>query len=221
MGVDLSGGSSSSTPKSPVSWLEALENGAQGLGQSFGTLLEKFFGERIEPIRDGQLDLMDRADLLSPLLDYGSTYLARRQTGNGVLDLSSQIGPMRGCRVSGSGIQLLDKGLWDIRFHQIVSYDLNIFSQAVEYTLQVITPSGEVFSQQSTFVEDQGANTHVIVSSVVVPEPGYRVQVRVSRTSGAREHLRGPKNSRLVVQHISRETHGQWGSGSEDSDSLG
>ena len=176
-------------------------------------------GRAAKEIRDGQLELNGRTDLLSPLLDYGSCFAPDDNTrlhGSGYINFSRQIGPMRGCRVEGDRLVLEDKGLWDIRAH--VSMDA-LFSVAKDYaliSLRVFRPDGSPYSEQISAIGEVQTTSTTIVSSVVVPEPGYYIRVYVNQSSRNRGILAGPSWSRLTAQHISRDTK-VGGTGTEHS----
>lgn len=187
-------------------------------GTAFGRITHE-----MQYFRDGQEDLAGRADLLSPLLDYGSAYVNpnNRVHGTGYAVFSEQIGPMRGCELiadTQGGIRLLDKGLWDIRVHLTADGILQISSNGpFRFELRVFSPAGDMFSRQVFNGNDIDPLTGTIVSSVVVPETRYRVRVYVTKMSSARGILGGPAWSRLAVQHIAREVDGAWGKGNEES----
>ena len=162
-------------------------------------------------------------NLLSPLLDYGSCYVNpnNRVHGTGWAVFSEQIGPMRGCEMitdSQGGIRLLDKGLWDIRLHLSADafFQLPTQTMNVRIELRVYSPDGGLYSVQAAASDGEPLLTQTIVSSVVVPDSGYRVRVYVTRMFSGRGILGGPKWSRLTVQHISRDVSG--GTGGESSD---
>ena len=161
--------------------------------------------------------------LLSPLLDYGSCYVNpnNRVHGTGWAVFSEQIGPMRGCEMitdSQGGIRLLDKGLWDIRLHLTADafFQLPTQTMNVRIELRVYSPDGGLYSVQSAADFTEEVLTQTIVSSVVVPDSGYRVRVYVTKMFSGRGILGGPKWSRLTVQHISRDV--SYGTGGESSD---
>ncbi|WP_156968687.1 hypothetical protein [Corynebacterium freneyi] len=176
-----------------------------------------------DAFQDGQLALKNRLDLLSPLLDYGSAYMDAQggflQFGNnhGVMPFNNQIGPMRGCELHDNGIRLLAAGLWDVRCQMAFSGNtLGVGNGTVEWYIRVYRPDGVLFSQQVGIEANVWTKTSTIVSSVVVPEPGYVVKVEVKWIHGSRKLLGGPTNNRLVVQHISNRT-GVGGTGAENS----
>ena len=161
-------------------------------------------------------------NLLSPLLDYGSCYVNpdNRLHGTGWAVFSEQIGPIRGCETiadSQGGIRLLDKGLWDIRLHLTADgfFSLPTQTTGVRIELRVYSPDGGLYSVQASANNDENPATQTIVSSVVVPDSGYRVRVYVTKMYSGRGILGGPKWSRLTVQHISRDVSG--GTGAESS----
>lgn len=207
----------------------ALAQGFQNVVNGIGDALRGIFsaggifskiGRAGQEFRDGQEDLKNRQDLLSPLLDYGSAYLPTSQTGKGKLRLNQQLGPARGVRIlRDGGMQLLDKGLWDIRLHLTISWVV-ILSDGVAITLRVYSPSGNLYSQQTSQQKTSATHSHTIVMSVVVPAPNYKVEVWVDDLAGTREIPQGPRWSRLVAQHISREVDGGWNRGNENSSSL-
>lgn len=176
-----------------------------------------------EAFEDGQTALKNRLDLLSPLLDYGSAYMDAQggflQFGNnhGVMPFSNQIGPMRNCELHDNGIRLLAAGLWDVRCQMAYGNNaLGVGNGTVEWYVRVYRPDGTLFSEQVGLEANVWTKTSTIVSSVVVPDAGYVVKVEVSWIHGSRKLLGGPRNNRLVVQHISNKV-GVGGTGSEGS----
>lgn len=176
-----------------------------------------------DAFRDGQLALNNRVDLLSPLVDYGSAYMETMggflQFGNnyGPMVFNRQIGPMRNCELRDGGILLKDAGLWDV--HAQLTFGgnaLNVGSGRVDWSIRVYRPDGSRFSEQRGRVWNTRLVTSLIISSVVVPAPGYLVKVEIDWIHGSRELPGGPANTRLRVQHISRRTD-VGGTGSEDS----
>lgn len=193
------------------------------LQQVFAGLRPPGWEKVAEAFVDGQLALKNRLDLLSPLLDYGSAYMDSQggflQFGNnsGVMPFANQIGPMRGCELHNNGIRLLEAGLWDIRCQMAYGNNaLGVGNGTVEWFIRVYKPDGTLFSEQIGLEANVWTKTSTIVSSVVVPEPGYTVRVEVAWIHGSRRLLGGPRNNRLVVQHISNKV-GVGGTGSEGS----
>lgn len=176
-----------------------------------------------EAFVDGQLALKNTLELLSPLLDYGSAYMDAKggflQFGNnhGVMPFTRPIGEMQGCELHDNGIRLLSAGLWDIRCQMAYGNNaLGVGNGTVEWFVRVYRPDGTLYSEQIGLEANPWAKSSLIVSSVVVPDSGYVVKIEVSWIHGSRKLLGGPRNNRLVVQHISNKV-GVGSTGSEDS----
>lgn len=200
--------------------LNGLKNGLlDGIANALKGIALPGFGAVAQAARDGQQDLNDRTDLLSPLLDYGSCYM-RSVSGwgsLGILPFDQQLGPMRGCELHKNGIRFEDKGLWDIRAQVTASWIL-LVPALVEWRVRVLKPDGSHFSEQRFTVTNKDLVTGTVVTSVVVPEPGFYVVVEMLSLAPGREVLGGPAWSRLTVQHISRQTDiGNDGSASSDT----
>lgn len=179
-------------------------------------------------IRDGQEDLANDLTLLSPLVDFGSAAMPAGQpfVGTGTLPFTRQIGIARNVEVrggSGGGLTLKDKGLWNLSLHAVGSWVFAGGTYKVQVALTVYRPDGVLYSRQISMhtieeTSNGGEQTHSISSSVVVPAADYFVLAEVLHNASARRFLGGPQWSRLTAQHISRETTGNWGTGSEASD---
>lgn len=237
MGVNLSG----QVPKDPGNdnILDRLGGEAGGLGKAIGDGLNNIvkgignalrgifdpngvfapIGAAAQEIRDGQLDLQHRIDLIPKILDYGSVFIPKsgKFSGSGTLSFTEQLGPMRGVEQSGKGMKLLAAGLWDIRMSYTTSWILTNVAAEVVVTLRVKRPDGSVYSEQKSRIQDPDTTTQTLISSVVVPDPGYTVEAHVSQ-SATRGMLGGPAWSRLTVQRIDDRTVGNWSTGAEGSD---
>lgn len=210
---------------------EAQAGFMSGLGQAIAKpLLDIFNG--IKPIgwedvakafQDGQLKLLNSINLLSPLLDYGSAYMdpvggfLLFGQNHGVMPFTRQIGPMKNCELHEGGIRLLEAGMWQISCMITISNNaINVGSGKFEWHVAVYAPDGSLFSKQRSLQWNVRGKTDPIITSVVVPAPGYVVKVEITWIHGSREVYGGPANNRLIVQHISR-TVGIGGTGSEES----
>lgn len=194
----------------------AFQDGLAGIASGLSDLFAPIFGAG-KVVRDGQDELTNRADLLSPLLDYCSVSTPPGSgdalKGTGRIPFSYQIGPRRGATPEGGMIRLDDKGLWDLRAMVTASW-VAVGGETRVY-LRVIRPDGQtVFSEQAYYTSTLSSHSATVVSSVVVPEPGYYVDVWVSASLG-RGWWTGPQWTRLTAQHISRSVDG--GTGGEDS----
>lgn len=217
---------------------EVISNTIQGIGSALAGVFTPGglfgpVGEAAESLRDGQEELNDRTDLLSPLLDYGSVSMPAGQPSRGIgfLPFSRQIGPARGVSVKRGnsnnawGLEFQDKGLWDVRLHCTASWIIGATGLA-EVHLNIYRPNGDFYSQQRSVLvgmryglaDGDGEQTHTINSSVVIPEAGYYALVYVQRCAPLRHWLGGPAWSRLTAQHITREVDGNWDTGAGGSD---
>ena len=172
-------------------------------------------------VRDGQDELTHRADLLSPLLDYCSVSTPPGSgdalKGTGRMPFTYQIGPSQGVTLDGGRIRLEDQGLWDLRAMMTASW-ITVGSEIRAY-LRVLEPDGEtIFSEQGYHSDTRRSQTMTLVSSVVVPEPGYYVDVWAV-AAPTRGWWTGPQWTRLTAQHISRSVEG--GTGGEESSEGG
>lgn len=172
-------------------------------------------------VRDGQDELTHRADLLSPLLDYCSVSTPPGSgdalKGTGRMPFTYQIGPSRGATLDGGRIRLEDQGLWDLRAMMTASW-IAVGGEIRAY-LRVLEPDGEtIFSEQGYHSDTLRSQTMTLVSSVVVPEPGYYVDVWAV-AAPTRGWWTGPQWTRLTAQHISRSVDG--GTGGEESSEGG
>lgn len=197
------------------------------LRQIFAGLAPDGWGEVAQAWQDGQTALTDRLDLLSPLLDYGTAYMEtvggflEFNQNYGTMPFNKQLGPMRGCElIDDGGIRLLEPGLWDIRAQLTFENNaLNVGSGQVDWRVVVHGPDGSEYSRQRGIAWNVHTVTGTIVSSVVVPESGYTVQVEVSWIHGSRRLPGGPEFNRLTVQHISDRTD-VGGTGAEESPTI-
>lgn len=228
----------------------AIWNGVNGFVNSIGDWASSFFniGRKVSygtvEIRDGQLDLSERADLLSPLLNYGSCFCAVPSGTDRVLDspgtmpFDTILGYSHNVTLkSGGGLTLHEKGTWNIETHVTVStYDFSgiagsLNQQPHEIDVQVLKPDGSIHSHQVSRLADNavvfstvvGGTVQYIPSSndlkttVQVPDAGYSVQVVVTKSINGRGWAGGPAWTRLTVQNISSEYFEDRADGSEPS----
>ncbi|MEJ9078608.1 hypothetical protein WKY82_09325 [Gordonia malaquae] len=163
-------------------------------------------GGRMDDFVDGQLELNDRTDLLSPLLDYGSCFAngSGEISQIGRVPFNQKVGPMTGCRLESNGIVLEDQGLWQINARLAFSYTIGGGAQT--WRIRVYRPNGTLFSEQLDYSSESNENTREMLTTVVVPDAGYRVEVWITALIIGRATIGGPQNNRLTVQHISRST---------------
>lgn len=170
--------------------------------------LGNFADPNMNAIRDGQLDLNHRTDLLSPLLDYGSVFMdaANQLVNVGQMQFNRQIGPMRGCALANNSIYLDSPGLWDIRAQ--LWFDWTALPDGnVQWQIRIYRPDNTVYSVTRAEFDSTKATSSIGICSVVIPTGGYVAQVWVSSIAVGRGVLGGPSRNRLTVQHISHETN--------------
>lgn len=200
---------------------KALWDGINGVVNSIGSWAGSFFnaGVEIKDQKDFQTNLNDRTDLLSPLLDYCSVYAppgvnGHARFGTGIMPFTEQIGPAQNVAIASPGRLVLgDKGLWDIRAQVVPSWTGLTNPSDIRLGIRVLypAPNDQVFSQQTMIEKTTNVTSFTVVSSVVVPDPGYMVEVYVEQMDSNRGILGGPKWSRLTVQHISRDVENNTG----------
>lgn len=167
-------------------------------------LRERF--EKIDTVYDGQLSLNNRVDLLGALLDYGATYMDSMSGFNkaGLMPFNQQIGPMKGCALLPGGRMRLDHpGQWNI-FSQLTVDWLPILDPNVWLISRVRTPQGAEYSKKEVRDASPWVMTLTCVHPVVVPAPGFTVEIE-ARFSVVRRVLGGPARNHLVAQHISSQ----------------
>lgn len=195
---------------------KAFEAGLRGIVDGLSSIFDPV-RRAGEAAKDGQVDLNDRLDLLSPLLDYCSVSAppgkGDAMNGTGRFPFSYQIGPARGATLVDNAIRLEGEGLWDIRC--MVTFNEMMFDGYYQANVRVLRPDGKtIYSEQSAHGMTLVGGTMTIVTSVVVPEPGYFVDCWI-HSAGPRGWKKGPRWSRLTVQHISRKIDA--GTGAEES----
>ena len=196
---------------------ETINDIFKSIANAFAGILDDDGNEWLTMIRDKQLQYNDRVDLLNPLLDYCSAYAAftdndHARFGPGLMKFSEQIGPARNVEITPEGrFKLLDKGLWDIRATVLPSWTGFLRKGDIYISMNVRDPQGGLYSEQTLIEDTTNYTSFSIVSSVVVPEAGYTVEVNIDQLDSQRGILGGPKWSRLTVQHLSRTVTGRTG----------
>lgn len=187
-----------------------LQGITAGLAAPFAFLadLMNLRWDQVDRIDDGQVEMNDRVDLLSPLQDYGSCFAAGQGDliNTGRVPFNQQIGPMVGCHLASNGIVLDDQGLWDIRARLRFSFTVSPINTWLAWEIRVYAPNNSLFSAQLDEVSDMNSNTREMNTTVVVPGPGYRAEVWITNLAPVRATQGGPRNNRFTVQHITRST---------------
>ncbi|EEI16248.1 hypothetical protein [Corynebacterium lipophiloflavum] len=237
MGVVVDG-TTPANPSGPVSWLDTLRSGGGDLGNSIGRGFtdtvdgiaaaiggafkqgDPFakIGVAAQEFRDGQIALRDRQDLIDKLLNYGSCYnpSSPNRPANTwfKVNFTAGIGAIRGVEVlPGGGLKLLSAGLWDIRSQIVSTTASGLLERWITWEVRVLTPSGSVHSRQIGKIVGRSSGHSTIVSSVMVPDPYYTIEVWVySQNYRGSVIGYGPAYSRLTAQQVNSSTAGNDGS---------
>lgn len=198
-----------------------IADAISGIG-SIGSLFRPI-GDAVKPIRDGQLDITKRTDLLEDVQGYAHAYMTKNinaqwNLGNNwrFLPFDGQLGPAKGARVRSDGrVEMGSKGLWLIlaKIHgRETSYT---GGAAVTLRVRVFAPNGDQYSDSYTrgttmtgvtaFASDKDNGSVVTSFPVVVPGPGYYVRVD-AWSSAWRWWDGGTRLSSLSVIKQSNET---------------
>lgn len=153
-------------------------------------------GDAIKPIRDGQLDLEHRTDLLEGVQGYAYAYMSKNINAQWsfsdnwrFLPFDGQLGPAVGARVRSDGrVEMGSAGLWTV-YAKIHGRGTSFSGDtSITMRVRVFRPNGNFHSEsyvRGTTIGDTGPlNTTftrpgslVNVFPVVVPGPGYYVRV--------------------------------------------
>lgn len=165
-----------------------------------------------QEFRDGQESLKNRQDLIDQLLNYGSCYVPEPMNNeSGVwfkMPFTRQIGAMRGVQIMpGGGLKFLSRGLWDIRSQIVSSQARGLLERFIDWEVRVYAPNGSLFSKQIGKFWGRSPGHSTIISSVMVPEAGYYVEVWAMVTNFFGTNLSyGPAYTRLTAQQINSDT---------------
>lgn len=169
-------------------------------------------GQAALEIKDGQLELNNRQDLIDNLLNYGSCFNPTSPVRNPdewfKVNFTAPIGAMRNVEIlPEGGLRLKKAGLWDIR-SQIVSGSVTgLAERYIIWNVEVKKPNGERHSVQVGRITGRSPGHSTIVSSVMVPGPNYTVEVYVkSQNFGGQVIGYGPAHCRLTAQQINSNT---------------
>lgn len=201
-----------------------IADAISGIG-SIGSLFRPI-GDAVKPIRDGQLDIIERTELLEGVQGYAHAYMTKNinaqwSLGNNwrFLPFDGQLGPAKGAKVRSDGrIEMGSKGLWLILAKVHGRSTGFSGSGAMTLRVRVYSPSGTLFSDsytRGTSLTDAGALTSdkwngSLVTSFPVVVPGAGYYVRVDAWSAAwRWWDGGTQLSSLSVIKQSSETINQ------------
>ena len=206
---------------------KAFQDGLAGIVGGLGDLFSPV-RKAAQEVRDGQLALDGRVDLVDPLLNYGSVYVPQRSGRNPPhtwhrIPFTAKISTtMRGCSaLPAGGIRLDRPGLWDIRAHILVGSAIGLLPREVALELRVVRPDGSTFSNLVGKAGSKSQESITVISSVQVPDPGYEVQVWIYVQNYEANWGGGPGYSRLTVQQINSDSEASGDEGSEAPGEVG
>ena len=199
---------------------KAFQDGLAGIVGGLGDLFSPV-RKAAQEVRDGQLALDGRVDLVDPLLNYGSVYVpqpsgVKQKNAWHRIPFTAKISTtMRGCSVlPAGGIRLDRPGLWDIRAHLLTASATGLLPRDVTIHLRVVRPDGSTFSTLVGRTGSKSQESITVISSVQVPDPEYEVQVWIYSRNWESAWGSGPAYSRLTVQQINSDREA---SGDQDS----
>lgn len=153
-------------------------------------------GDAMEPIRDAQLDLTHRTDLLEGVQGFAHAYMganinAEWNLGDNwrTLPFDRQLGPSVGATVQPNGrIRLESEGLWVVFAKVHARATAWGGSNDVTLRVRIYAPDGSIHSDSYTrgasarytgiiHINEKGPVSLVTTVPVVVPEPGHWVRV--------------------------------------------
>ena len=203
---------------------KAFQDGLAGIVGGLGDLFSPV-RKAAQEVRDGQLALDGRVDLVDPLLNYGSVYvpqpsgLKQKNSWHRIPFTAKISTTMRGCSVlPAGGIRLDRPGLWDIRTHLVTGNAVGLLPREVTLDLRIVRPDGSTFSSLVGRTSSKSPDSITVISSVQVPDPGYEVQAWIYVHNYEANWGSGPAYSRLTVQQINSDSEA---SGDQDSEAPG
>lgn len=158
----------------------AIQWVVDGIASLFGVGDAQFLpGSNLEAVRDQQLALNERVDLLADVSGYCSTYQDKNwRVGSGTrqIPFGKQLGPYKNAHPGDGGIYLDAPGTWRIDATATVAGGNG--SGPCRFIISVRDPEGQIYSEQWLDAERLSTSkTWAWNTTVVIPEPGYHVRV--------------------------------------------
>ena len=154
--------------------------------------------ELADEIRDGQLDLIDRIDLLEGVEGYCSTFLGKNWNvapGQRIkLPFDVQLGPNKGAVPYNDGIRLLSKGLWRSDCHVSFYKSPGAAIAASVHVMVCRVSDDTVYSEHEydIVVTASGAETAAFSHTFVISSnDNFYVRVEVKHNRNARHGVYG------------------------------
>lgn len=177
-----------------------------------------------ENIRDGQLELNDRQDLLDNLLNMGRTYCSDYQnypSNTWVrMPFDTQFGVLREVEIIDGGLRTLKPGQWNVWSQVYLGNMLAPFNtRDVEWEVRVYIPGENEDDEWKLHTVTKGRylsnrpGHDVIITSFITETEVAHVEVWAKTNMSGRTFGYGPAYNQLTVQQITSERAGNDGSG--------
>ncbi|MDG3012135.1 hypothetical protein G4X40_18495 [Rhodococcus sp. D2-41] len=182
---------------------------------SWGEAQEEWHGEfdswgtAIDGLKDGQLELSDRTDLLEGARGYCCLFMSKNWNVNGgkwiTLPFDTQIGPRDDATPESNGITMGTKGLWRCDAH-VTFYPPPPgwfgSTQFVVAQLSIVVMTGSTEFSRKTFdvvITSAGAETAAFSHTFVLPGPNYAVHLELKHQQSGAWIFGGTTRSALSV----------------------
>ena len=195
----------------------------EGIGQAIDDIANALFGgfiqndhPALDRIRDGQLALNERLDLVALISGYAVAYMkANRYKDRGKwvqMEFDGQLGPVKNATVENDGITLA-QGTWVIDAQ--CTHDHHVDRLTSRIRIEVTKPDGTVYSVKDAYGEvlPNKWTTRQVHHTIVAEHPGYKVRVwtyyNVGTFLGAYPRLLwrgGTALSHLSVHRLDQDT---------------
>ncbi len=204
-GSDVTEDSVRAITRGAIGGFESAQDSWHGLTSDLADLADE--------IRDGQLDLMDRIDLLEGVYGYCNLFMSQNwlvaQQQLLTLPFDTQLGPSVGAVPLNGGIKLQHKGLW--RADTLVSFDAVSGTTRAEVYITVWNTTTDMMYSETRFdivLTNAGSETAAFSKTFVIPTDNtYAVTVRVKHYSSSRARVfGGTLRSALSVNKWSTNT---------------
>lgn len=183
---------------------KALQDGINGAKQAASAWFDSIFAAG-KTVKDQQLELNDRTDLLLPFIDRGVLYMDSVEGwyNGGFMPFNRQIGPMQHVTFTASGIRLDDIGQWKVRAKLTASW-VRLATAEVTWRILATRPDGSFFAEARHTMTNANNRTMHEDLEIVIDEPGVLVRVEVLTIGVGRGILGGPGWNFLKAEHMNR-----------------
>lgn len=200
---------------------QALRDGIKGVVNSLSSLFRPVYDAGQE-MRDGQMALTERQDLIDKVLNYGSCFpstMASAPASTWVrAPFNTQIGAARGVTQLGYGLRLDSAGTWDCRAQIVTTSATGLLPRTIEWQVRVYRPNRTLHTLQVGRIPSKDSWQQSVVMSFQVDEPGCTVEVWLKSINYYGKIIgTGPKFCRLTAQQVDTVDRGA-ADGSEASE---